>query len=345
MSPDDLTRSLKQEARRLGFDLVGVTRAAEPSGFGRLEDWLASGHAGRMRYLADRREAYRHPRHVLDGVRSLLMLGVGYRSAEPVPIEPGQGRISRYAWGLDYHELIHARLKRLVAFHRRLVPEAVVRGVVDTAPLLEREFAQRAGLGWIGKNTMLINPKLGSWVFLAALLSGEALDVDSPSAESHCGSCRACLDACPTGALIEPYRLDARRCISYLTIELRESIDEPLRESIGERLFGCDACQEACPWNRHAPATREEAFAPRDGENPVDLGEWFALDDEAFRDRFRHTPLWRARRRGLLRNAAIVLGNTRPAPPGAEAALRQGLRDEDPMVREACSWALARHEA
>ncbi len=342
MSPEQLTSQLKQEARRLGFDLVGAAPAVEPSSFGHLENWLASGHAGRMRYLADRREAYRHPRHVLEGVRSLLMLAVGYRSDEPASIGPGQGRISRYAWGLDYHDLIRRRLDRLAEFHRRLTPGAVVRGVVDTAPLLEREFAARAGLGWIGKNTMLINRQRGSWVFLAALLSGKEMKYDAPQTKSHCGSCRACLDACPTGALIEPYRLDARRCISYLTIELHGSIDEELREPIDDRLFGCDACQEVCPWNQQTRVTQEESLRPCGGANPIDLAELFTLDEEAFRRRFRHTALWRAQRRGLLRNAAIVLGNQRSA--GATAVLQRGLDDADPVIREACAWALDRRE-
>jgi len=243
------------------------------------------------------------------------MLTVGYRSAEPVAAELGQGKISRYAWTEDYHDVIHRRLARLAEFHRQLTPGAAVRWVVDTAPLLEREFAQRAGLGWIGKNSMLINRELGSWFFLAALLTSEELVYDSPQPSSHCGTCRACLDACPTGALVEPYRLDARRCISYLTIEQTGPIEENLREPIGQWVFGCDACQDACPWNRKARITEEEAFQPRVDANPLDLAELFTLDHDAFRRRFRKTPLWRARRRGLLRSAAIVLGNQRSLIP------------------------------
>ena len=340
MNDNSLTAALKQEAARLGFDLAGATPAASPPRIDRFKRWLADGHAGQMGYLADRAEAYEHPRHVLDGARSILVLGANYRTVEPVPPEPGEGKVSRYAWGTDYHGLIRRRLHRLADLHRRLVPEARVRGVVDTAPLPEREFAQLAGLGWIGKNTLLLNRQFGSWLFLAALLTTEELDYDEPAGRGHCGSCRACLDACPTGALIEAYRLDARRCISYLTIELRDGIPPDLREEIGDRLFGCDACQDVCPWNGRTPTACEEGFGPGPGMNPVRPVELLALDEDAFRHRFRHTPLWRPRRRGILRNAAAVLGGQ----PGqaVPAALLQGLEDTEPMVRAACAWALGR---
>ncbi len=341
MTPSELTAELKREALRLGFDLCGAVAAKSPPGVDRLRRWLAEGMAGEMRYLADRVDAYEHPRSVLANVQGILMLALSYRTAEPAEPKPGQGRVSRYAWGTDYHDLIHARLKRLAEFHRRLVPGAAVRGVVDTAPLLERDFAQMAGLGWIGKNTLLLNRQQGSWFFLAALLTSEPLAADEPIERSLCGNCRRCLDACPTGALVEPYRLDARRCISYLTIELRESIPPKLRPAIGDRLFGCDACQEVCPFNRRSPCTTEPAFLPGAETNPVDLAPLFAMDDDAFRQRFRHTPLWRARRQGILRNAAIVLGNH----PQADAlpALVRGLNDEQPLVRAAAAWALGHY--
>jgi epoxyqueuosine reductase len=309
MTPSELTAALKQEAGRLGFALAGVCPAVAPPGIERFRRWLADGFAGEMHYLADRAAAYEHPRHVLGGVQSILMLGTTYRTVEPAEPNPGQGRVSRYAWGTDYHDLIHERLKRLAEFHRRLAPGAAVRGVVDTAPLLEREFAQLAGLGWMGKNTLLLNRRHGSWLFLAALLTSEPLVPDAPSERGYCGECRRCLDACPTGALVEPYRLDARRCISYLTIELRNHVPEEFRPAIGDRLFGCDACQEVCPFNGRAPCAVEPALRPGEGMNPIDLPPLFELDDETFRRRFRHTPLWRAKRRGILRNAAIVLGN------------------------------------
>ena len=201
--------------------------------------------------------------------------------------------MSRYAWGdADYHDLIHERLARLgrVASPSECRPRRV-RGVVDTAPLLEREFAQLAGLGWVGKHTLLINRQQGSWFFLAALLTDVELSYDAPHETDHCGTCRACLDACPTGAFPQPYVLDATRCISYLTIELRDAVPAELRSGIGDWLFGCDVCQDVCPWNSRAPLSRQAEFVPREDSNPIDLISLFELDDAAFRERFRHTPL------------------------------------------------------
>ena len=310
----------------------------------RFREWLAAGYAGDMSYLPDRAAAYEHPRHVLDGVRSVLMLAMNYRTADARPPQPGQGRIARYAWGpADYHDVIHDRLHRLADFLRGECPGAAVRGVVDTAPLLEREFAQLAGLGWIGKNTLLLNQSAGSWFFLAALLTDIELEYDEPHAADHCGTCRACLDACPTAAFPQPYVLDANKCISYLTIELRGAVPTELRAGVGDWLFGCDVCQDVCPWNHRAPTSDEPAFAPLAAMNPVDLCELFALHDDTFRHRFRHTPLWRPKRRGLLRNAAIVLGNQRPSH--AIAALTLGLQDVEPIVRAACAWALGRYDS
>lgn len=343
MTSEPLTQALKREAGRLGFDLAGACPAVPPPGIARFRRWLAAGYAGEMHYLADRATAYDHPRHVLEGTHSILMLGMNYRTAEPARTGPGQGRVSRYAWGADYHEIIRTRLRTLADLHRRLTPGAGVRGVVDTAPLMEREFAQLAGLGWIGKNTLLLNQRLGSWLFLAALLTTEPLDYDAPLDRDYCGSCQACLDACPTGALVEPYWLDARRCTSYLTIELRGSVPAEARGSQGEWLFGCDLCQEVCPWNRGTPTTGEKAFEPARDMNPVELDGLFGLDGAAFRKRFRRTPLWRARRQGLLRNAAMVLGS-RPEVEGLTGLLR-GLNDPEPQVRAASAWALGRHSA
>jgi epoxyqueuosine reductase len=302
MNPVSLAAALKDESLRLGFDLVGVTPAVASPDFDHLQRWLAEGCAGQMHYFADRIDAYRHPNAILEGVKSLLMLGMNYRSVEPANAGPGQARVARYAWGADYHEIIRSRLHQLADFHRRLVPAAGVRGVVDTAPLMERRYGQLAGLGWIGKNTTLINRRLGSWLFLAALLTTEELDYDEPTATDCCGTCRACLDACPTGALVEPGLLDARRCISYLTVELRGEVPREYREAGGRQLFGCDSCQEACPWNRDTPPSRETAFYPGPNMNPVETSELLALDDEGFRRRFRHSPLWRAKREGILRN-------------------------------------------
>ncbi len=338
----DLTTAIKDKAAELGFQHAGVCAAAVPPGYARLGDWLDSGYAGQMHYIPDRREAYEHPRHVLDGARSLVMLAMHYQTGRPRPPQPGEGRVARYAWGtVDYHDLIHERLKKLCAFVAGEQPEAKVRGVVDTAPLAEREFAQLAGLGWVGKNTLLINPHVGSYFFLAALLTDLSLEIDAPHETDHCGTCRACLDACPTDAFPEAYVMDASRCISYLTIELREAVPVELRSDMGDWLFGCDVCQEVCPWNGRAPQADEPEFVARDDLNPIDAAGLFSLDDEAFRQQFRKTPLWRSKRRGLLRNAAIVLGN-RPSGAGLKA-LVGGLADEEPLVRGACAWALGRY--
>ena len=311
-----LTTALKTEARRLGFELAGVCPAVAPTGMSRFHEWLDAGFGGEMHYLADRAAAYEHPRHVLDGVRSIVMLAMVYRTAEPADPQPGEGRVSRYAWGDDYHDLIRQRLNRLTEFLVREAPGSKARGVVDTAPLLEREFAQLAGLGWIGKNTLLLNKRLGSWFFLAALLTDLELEYDEPHAADHCGTCRACLDACPTQAFVAPYVLDARRCISYLTIELRESIPVELREGVGDWLFGCDVCQDVCPWNHRAPSSVEPAFQPSEGMNPVDVASLFALDDAAFR--------------AISAHAAMAGQATRLAPQRRHRARKSARSGDDP---------------
>jgi epoxyqueuosine reductase len=333
-----LTAALKERARELGFELAGVCPAVTPEGLSNFHRWLAAGYAGQMHYLQNRAQAYQHPSHVLDGVRSIVVMAMSYRTEEPAACPPGSGRVSRYAWGGDYHDLIRQRLDELAGFLREQAPQAKVRGVVDTAPLLERELAQMAGLGWIGKNTLLLNKQLGSWFFLAALLTDLELAYDEPHAADHCGTCRACLDACPTDAFVDAYVLDARKCISYTTIELRETVPEELCAGHGSWVFGCDVCQDVCPWNHKPPRSEEPGFSPRDGMNPLELTALFSLNDAAFRRQFRDTPMWRARRRGLLRNAAIVLGNQRAV--AAAPALRRGLRDPEPLVRGACAWAL-----
>lgn len=342
MSPVELAHHLKSRAQSLGFGLSGVAPAVRPPGVDRLHQWLESGYAGQMHYLADRRDAYAHPSHVLDGARSVLMLGMAYRTCEPKPPEPGEGRVSRYAWGdADYHDIIRAKLHQLADDLRAVRPEANTRCVVDTAPLLERDFAQLAGLGWIGKNTLLLNKPQGSLFFLSALLTDIELEYDQPLTSNHCGSCTACLDACPTDAFPQPYVLDARRCISYLTIELRDAIPKELRAGLGDWLFGCDVCQNVCPWNGKSPESPLDAFTPRADSNPMDLAPLFAMDEAEFRRRFRRTPLWRSHRNGLVRNAAIVLGNTRP--PQGVVLLKQGLGDQDPLVRGASAWALGKY--
>lgn len=341
-SPEQLSAQFRTDAIELGFNSVGICPAVTPTGLDQFHQWLDAGYAGQMHYLEDRRAAYEHPRHVLDGAQSIVMLTLGYRSEQPAEPSSGAGRISKYAWGeVDYHDLIHAKLKQ---FKQRILtacPEANVRGVVDTAPLLERDFAQLAGLGWIGKNTLLLNRHAGSLFFLAAILLDQPLDYDKPHATDHCGTCTACLDACPTDAFVGPHVLDATRCISYLTIELRDPIPRELRPGIGDWLFGCDVCQDVCPWNRKAPVSDVAEFHPPQGNNPIELRSLFDLDDDTFRTRFRKSPLWRPRRRGILRNAAIVLGN-QPAEASIPA-LQKGLDDSEELIRGASAWALGRH--
>lgn len=314
-----LTQALKHEAFRLGFDLAGACPAVVPLDVERLHEWLALGRAADMHYMTRHADARCDPRHVLDGTRSILMLAVNYRTAEPVKPKPGQGRVSRYAWGADYHDVIRGRLRQLADFHRRLTPDAALRGVVDTAPLLERSFAQLAGLGWIGKNTMLINRRFGSWIFLAALLTSEALAYDEPHEQNYCGTCRACLEACPTGALVDAHQLDARKCISYLTIEHRRPIPPDLERSLSPWVFGCDICQEVCPWNRKTPVTSDPAFAPSEGMNPIDLAKLTTMDDATFRHRFSKRPFARPGREGLARNVAAVNRRTSKSHGGNAA--------------------------
>jgi epoxyqueuosine reductase len=343
MDATELTTLIKSRAATLGFSHCGVCAPVAPTRLAKLDEWLAAGFGGQMHYIADRRDAYADPNRVLEGVKSLVMLGMQYSTVEPTTPTATQGRVARYAWGnVDYHDVIREKLHELADDMRELVPGALTRGVVDTAPLLEREFAQLAGLGWVGKNTLLLSKHAGSYFFLAALLTDVELEFDMPHFADHCGTCTACLDACPTQAFPEPYMLDATRCISYLTIELQDTIPVELRPGMGDWVFGCDVCQEVCPWNRSAPLATEELFSPHAEFNPIELLGLFELDDDAFRRRFRHTPLWRSHRRGLLRNAAIALGNGRD--PQAIPALARGLSDNEPQVRGAAAWALGQFQ-
>jgi len=256
--------------------------------------------------------------------------------------KPGYGRVARYAWGeADYHDLIHKRLKHMKRFAIELLPEVQIRGVVDTAPLLEREFAQLAGLGWRAKNTLLINKPNGSFYLLAALLLDVELEYDQPFEASHCGTCTACLDACPTDAFVEPRVLDGSKCISYLTIEHRSPIPVELRSQMQDWILGCDVCQDVCPWNQRTPESLHAEFVPLEASHPLELQSLFEMDDDQFRQRFRKTPLWRPKRRGILRNAAIVMGN-QPAQTNI-APLLLGTRDQEPLVRGAAVWALLQH--
>lgn len=341
-----LTEKLKQKAQELDFQLTGVALAVQPARLHKLHDWLDAGMAANMLYIDQRRDAYQHPTHVLDGCKSLLMLGLPYLTspAQKPPLAAaaaGQGLIARYAQGdFDYHDVIHGKLKELKTWLQLAAPQAAVRGVVDTAPLLEREFAELAGLGWVGKNTLLLNPRWGSYFFLAALLTDLELTADESFGSGHCGTCTACLTHCPTAAFPAPYVLDANRCLSYLTIEHREPLADDLAEQLGDWVFGCDICQEVCPWNRKAQLAQEPTFAPNNELAELDLLQLLAMDEPAFRGQFRQTPLWRTRRRGLLRNAILVAGNQRLVD--AQAALLKLLQDEEPLLRGAAAWSLAR---
>lgn len=333
-----LTARVKEQARLLGFDLVGVTRPAPSSHADFYADWLAQGYHAEMGYLArpDAVEKRADPRRIMPEARSIVVVGMNYYPGDFPTAEGLRGRVSRYAWGVDYHDVMWKKLGQLAEWIEEQVERSVAHRVyVDTGPLLERELAQRAGLGWIGKNTNLINPGLGSYLFLGELLLDLELEPDEPFQADRCGACTACLDACPTDALVSPRTLDARRCISYLTIEHRGSVPEELRPLLDDWVFGCDVCQQVCPWNRRfARPTDEPAF--RDGHAMLDLLGLLALDEETFRARFRHTPLWRARRAGLLRSAAVVLGNL--GDPAAVSALERALSDE-PLVAEHAAWA------
>jgi epoxyqueuosine reductase len=358
-----LESRLKQCARELGFELVGIAPATAADGFERFRAWIDLGCAGEMNYMPRHADARRDPSSILSEVRSVVMVGMNYygeaSKSESVRAERATesgatlsqsltrthphshtGRVARYAQGEDYHDVLRQRLKQLLAWVQYEVPECRGRGVVDTAPLLERDFARRAGLGWFGKNTMLLNKRLGSYFFLGALLLDIELQPDSAHETTHCGTCTACLDACPTQAFIEPGLLDARRCISYLTIELKGPVPTDLRPPMADWVFGCDICQAVCPWNGKIPATREPAFQPRADLEALDLVELLRLSPGEFRQRFRGTALSRAKRRGLLRNAAMVLGNQ--GGPAALPALQRALDDPEPLVRQAAQWAIER---
>jgi epoxyqueuosine reductase len=332
---------LKAQAQELGFELVGIAPATPADGFDQLREWLDHGYAGEMAYMHKHGDARRHPESILPEVRSVVMVGMCYAPA--VAFSSGAAHVARYAVGADYHDVLRHKLNDLLAWVRTEIGNCRGRSVVDTAPLLERDFARRAGLGWFGKNTMLLNKRLGSYFLLGALLLDLDLQPDPIHETQHCGTCTACVEACPTAAFVAPHQLDARKCISYLTIELRGAIATELCAPMGDWLFGCDICQEVCPWNRKAPATNEPAFQPRPELVSLEPRAVLELSEADFRRVFRGTALWRSKRSGLRRNAAIVLGNR--GEPGAIPVLERAAQDEDPVVREAAAWALERIQA
>ncbi|MEW6568731.1 MAG: tRNA epoxyqueuosine(34) reductase QueG [Chloroflexota bacterium] len=341
--PASLTAAVKAEARRLGFDLVGITTPDPPPHLETYRRWLAQGRHGEMHYLASERAIERRsdPRRILPTCRSILVLAVRY--PPPSEAQIGSGRVAVYALGDDYHDVLPPRLRALVAFIESCVGHAVPHRVyTDTGPLLERDLAQRAGLGWIGKNTCLIHPTLGSYFLLAEVLLGIELQPDPAFEADRCGSCTRCLDACPTHCILRDRTLDATRCISYWTIERKGSIPAELRPAQGTWLFGCDICQQVCPWNlRFAAADGEPAFEPRPPLRPPDTLRLLEMDSAAFRAAFRRSPLRRPGRRGMLRNATVAAGNA--ASPEAVPVLIRLLRDEpEAMVRAHAAWALGR---
>lgn len=346
MSPSELTERLRSEAARLGFDRVGIAPAVAPGGHAEFLRWLEAGHAAGMDYLRRQEPARAHPDAVLEGVRSVVMVSLVYGTNDRRPAmtasAPTAGKVARYAQRADYHRVLWDRLGLLLDWLRAERPGARGRAVVDTAPLLERDFARRAGLGWIGKNTMLIDRRLGSFTFLGALLTDVELEYDAPHAASHCGTCTRCLEACPTDAFAGPYVLDSRKCISYWTIEHRGPIPDPEAGQLHGWVFGCDVCQDVCPWNRKAPSGRCPDLADSPEWLEPDLLRWLEDDEPAWRARLKNSAASRARRRGLLRNAALVLGKR--AEPSAVGPLSARLDDpaEDPVVRGAAAWALAR---
>ncbi len=349
---------VKKAARDAGFDLVGIAPATTPLTLGYFQDWLAADYHAGMAYLERREEAYTHPQHVLEGAHSVVMLAINYKQTPPgssgkqpstlptavpesaTPAPPhNPARIASYALPPhDYHFTLKAKLQQVAEAIRTTWPACRTRTVVDTAPLLERDMARLAGLGWFGKNTLLINKRLGSFTFLGAVLTTAELSPDSPHETSHCGTCTRCLEACPTNAFPEPYVLDANRCISYWTIEHRGPIPPEMAAGIGNWLFGCDICQEVCPWNRKAPAaldhTMQGAF-PAEGLDPLAM---LTQTSEQFTQHFSSTALSRTGWNGLRRNAAVVLGNNRDER--ARHPLTELLTDADAGVRAAAAYAL-----
>ena len=349
--PDaDLSDLIKAEAQTLGFALCGITSADPPPHHRHYARWLAEGRAGEMLYLHRQEPKRGDLQQVLPGARSVVCVALNYSPEEGRPDRPlapsargtGEdlsGTVARYARFDDYHDAMWQRLESLLAFVKLQRPAATGKVYCDTGPITERDLAMRAGLGWIGKHTNLISRELGNWFFLGEII----LDIDLPPnapETTHCGTCERCLPACPTGAITAPYQLDARRCISYLTIELKASIPIELRPLIGTRIYGCDDCLAVCPWNKFARQAADAAVRPRDDLSAPDLLQLLSLDDNQFRVRFRNSPIKRTKRRGLLRNVCVALGNLGD-PRALPALARAAENDPEPLVREHAEWAIA----
>ena len=323
---------------------MGITTPETPPHVSAYENWLSLGRHGSMDYLANERAriSRRDPGLILPECRAILMLGVRY--ADPGTLQPDNGtgpsgRVAAYAWGRDYHLVLPERLQELARFIEKLAGSAVPqRWYTDTGPILERDLAQRAGLGWIGKNTCLINPKQGSYFLLAEILVGIELEPDLPFTADRCGTCTRCIQACPTGCILPNRTLDARRCISYLTIENKGEIPPELRVQMGNWAFGCDICQMVCPWNRFSAKEYDQALAAYPGQPNPDLRAELMLTPQDFNRKFKESPIQRARRRGYLRNVAVALGNS--GNPAGEPALERALQDNEALVRSHADWAL-----
>jgi epoxyqueuosine reductase len=335
-----LKEKIVARAQALGFDSCRITQAVPPQHGNEFQAWLREGAAGEMDWLARGEEKRCDPQRILSGARSIIVVALNYWQGEPAAPATNSttGKIARYAWGDDYHEVILQKLEQLDEFLCQ--HGGTQRCYVDTGPILERDHAAEAGIGWHGKSTMLIDPKLGTWFFLAEILTTLALSADQPQ-PSRCGTCVRCITACPTGAITENHRLDARLCISYLTIELKGSIPLELRPLIGDRIYGCDDCLDACPWNRFASVSREAAFAAGPATR-MPLRDYLALDDAQFRALFSRSPIKRIKRRGFLRNVCVALGNVGKLCD--LPALRRAAIDPEPLIAEHAVWAIQRIE-
>lgn len=342
-----LARDIKRWGRELGFQQIGIADTVLGEAEARLRDWLKCGRHGAMDYMAAHGARRSRPAELVPGTVRVISARLDYwpgdgADAEAVLRLPGRGYIARYALGRDYHKVLRARLQKLAKRIAAAIGPFRYRAFTDSAPVLEKPLAQKAGLGWIGKHTNLINREAGSWFFLGELYTDLPLPVDAP-ADDHCGSCRACLDVCPTRAIVAPYQLDARRCLSYLTIEQHGPIPIELRPLMGNRIFGCDDCQRVCPWNRFARPSAEPDFAPRHGLDAPRLVELFGWSEEEFLKRTEGSALRRAGYEGWLRNIAVALGNA-PTSPEITAALHARKDNPSALVREHVAWALSRHK-
>jgi epoxyqueuosine reductase len=324
---------IKSRAGELGLDVCGITSADPARHAAFYQQWTAEGRAGEMQWLEREPERRTDPRKVLPEAKSIIVAGLNYWQPQP----KGRGRIARYALGEDYHHMLLEKLEALAA-EIAASTGAKTKIYVDTGPVLEKPLAERAGVGWQGKSTMLIHTKLGPWLLLGEIITTLGLEPDAPQRD-HCGSCSRCITACPTGAITAPYQLDARRCIAYLTIELKGSIPEELRPLIGDRVYGCDECLDVCPWNRFAQTTREARFLAKEEDEGRDrLHALLEISAAEFKRRFARSPILRVKRRGLLRNVCVVLGNIGTADD--LPALRRAEQHEEPLVREHASWAV-----